>query len=124
MLSRNRIVAWVFVTIGASLAAFLSRSTLLAADTVVVLAVVGGVLLYVGILWEDAIGSQSRDERAARIHYRSGYNAALAMAVGIETAVVAFANGAADAPLTAFGLILLVGFLAYGVSIVRYEQVV
>lgn len=80
MIERHRLAAWVLMAVGVVLVVGIPEVIEGSASTAVLLglSVAGGVLLWAGAIWDDTLCRAERDERVAEIHYRAGYNTALA----------------------------------------------
>lgn len=87
MVNNRRLAAWAVMGIGLALVVGVPSVLGDGASTELLLgvSVVGGTVAFAGALWDDTICRSERDERMAEIHYRSGYNALLALAALLGT---------------------------------------
>jgi hypothetical protein len=124
MLRRERIAAFALMVIGGVLVAgvpslvgeTLSRELLLG------LSVVGGGILWGGVLWDDTICRRGRDERQAEIHYRAGYNTAIALFVLIGMVFSVAVNLDAAVPTMSLWVLTVAGLVVYFGSVVWLKR--
>ncbi|MFB6251196.1 MAG: hypothetical protein ABEI27_05845 [Halobellus sp.] len=93
-LTRERFGAWALLGVGIVLVAVLPEAIgqSLSSDALLALSVVGGVVVWAGATWDDVICRRYRDERVAEIHYRAGYNTALAFSALLGTLIFVVTN--------------------------------
>lgn len=115
MIRRSRIAAAAIGGIGVLLATVLPG--LLGTDTpqnvVLGLSVAGAALIWTAAIWDDTICRRQRDERVAEIHYRAGYNTALAFGALNGTLIFVGTNLDTAVSVTTIGNTLVAALVVY-----------
>lgn len=124
MVSRRRLAAWAVTGIGLALVIGVPSVLGDAASTelLVGVSVLGGSAVFAGALWDDTICRSDRDERMAEIHYRSGYNALLALAAMLGTVFFTAVNLDTDIRSMVVWGVLMAGLVVYFGSVAWYKR--
>jgi hypothetical protein len=122
---RERLLGAGAVALGLALATVVPNllAGTLGEASLVALSVGGGGLMFAGAVYDDAACRAERDERQAEIHYRSGYNALLALAAAVGILFTTMVNlDTAVGPLVLWA-VLLSALPVYFGSVQYYRRV-